>query len=657
MRRDNLPALFVPLCAVLSCPVDGAEDEYALPPIVISAGRTEVHSVATPASILVIERNEIERTAATSLAELLQGRGGIYVRDPFGDGSRAVVDMRGFGATAGSNVLVLIDGRRLNNSSDTAPPDLSTIDLANVERVEIIQGSAGTLFGNQAVGGVINVITRRPLGLDATLRGAVGSYDGYEARAHLADLLDNGLAYRLDLGTRRTNNYRENNAVERDNLSLRIDYDSPAGLAFLEYERVREDSELPGSLFAIEVAEDRRQSAPAYRGDFNDTDTDVARLGWRQRVSDVWALESDLAYRNNDGQFQISFRAFPGAASTQTRRVWELNPRLVGQLPLGKRDLRLTLGGDLETTDYRLRTSFGPQEVDQRIFALYGQANAALARAWDLTLGLRHAGVSDDIATGSEKTQIDDRVTVGSAGLVYQARDDWRFSARIDQNYRFPTVDEHTNIVFGQPVGLNTQLGTSYELGAEWAYPEVGGKLTVYRLDLKDEISFDSSTFFNINLDRTRRRGAICELNWSPVAAWKLGGSYTYTDSEITGGPFAGNRVPLVPKHTGRLSLDYAFPRIQDLNLLAEAVWVGNRVLGGDFANHFPPLDSYSLVNVTAVYKAAGWRISARVNNLLGRQYNETGAVGFDQAFVPRPAYFPAPVRNFWLTARYEFAD
>ncbi len=647
----------VALSAALVQPGAWATEPDVLPPIVISAGRTELHSVASPTSILLIDRREIDRTAASNLAELLQSRGGIYVRDPFGDGSRAVVDMRGFGSTAGSNILVLVDGRRLNNSSDTAPPDLGTINLADVERVEIIQGSAGTLFGNQAVGGVINVITRRPQGFDATLHGGAGSYHGYSARAHLADRLANGLAYRIDLGARRSDNYRDNNAVERDNLALRIDYEYAAGLAFLEYERVREDLELPGSLFAVEVAEDRRQSAPAYRGDFSNTDTDVTRAGLRQRISDIWSLESDLAYRTNDSRFQISFRAFPGSDSTQKRRVWEFNPRLVGRLPLGRRDLGLTLGGDVETTDYELRTSFGPQGVDQRIFALYGQANTALTDAWNLTLGLRHAGVSDDIATGTGKTKLDDRVTVGSAGLLYDAADGWRLSARIDQNYRFPTVDEHSNIVFGQPIGLDTQKGVSYELGAEWARRALWGKAMLYRLDLKDEISFDSSTFFNINLDKTRRHGAIFEVNWSPAATWQVGASYTYTDSEITAGPFAGNQVPLVPQHNGRLAFDYAPLALPGLNLLAEVIWVGKRVLGGDFANRFQRLDQYSLINLTAGYSLAGWQFSARINNLLGTRYNETGSVGFDHAFVLHPAYFPAPERNFWLTARYEFSN
>jgi len=136
-----------------------AEETTLLNTVVVSATRSEQATVPTPASISVISAQEIEQSGARNVAELLRGRAGIQVSDLFGDGSGgAVFDLRGFGATAGSNTLIMVDGRRLNNGADIAAPDVTTIALKNIERIEIIQGSAGILFGNQAVGGVINII-------------------------------------------------------------------------------------------------------------------------------------------------------------------------------------------------------------------------------------------------------------------------------------------------------------------------------------------------------------------------------------------------------------------------------------------------------------------------------------------------------------------
>jgi len=90
--------------------------EAVLDAVIVSGARTEQSQLTTPASITVITREEIEASGARHVVEVLQGRGGIQIFDSFGDGSRASVGMRGFGETANANTLILVDGRRLNNS-------------------------------------------------------------------------------------------------------------------------------------------------------------------------------------------------------------------------------------------------------------------------------------------------------------------------------------------------------------------------------------------------------------------------------------------------------------------------------------------------------------------------------------------------------------
>ena len=130
--------------------------------IIVSGVRTEQPALNSPAAVSVITREDIERSGALTVAEALRGRAGLQIRDTIGDGGRGVVvSMRGFGENAPNNTLVLVDGRRLNNPT-LAGPDLNSISIKDIERIEILQGGAGVLFGDQAVGGVINVITRTP---------------------------------------------------------------------------------------------------------------------------------------------------------------------------------------------------------------------------------------------------------------------------------------------------------------------------------------------------------------------------------------------------------------------------------------------------------------------------------------------------------------
>ena len=173
----------------------------------------------------------------------------------------------------------------------------------------------------------------------------------------------------------------------------------------------------------------------------------------------------------------------------------------------------------------------------------------------------------------------------------------------------------------------------------------------LYQLDIDDEISFDSTGFANVNLDRTRRRGALLSGEWSPLRTVTLSADYAYTDNEVTAGPFAGNRIPLVAEHSGRVATAWA-PR-PDIALFAEGVYVGQRALGGDFGNDFDALDSYTTLNLAGQWRQAGWRIALRVNNLLNEDYSEVGAVGFDEDFATRAAYYPSPERAAWLTVSW----
>jgi iron complex outermembrane recepter protein len=623
-----------------------------LPPIVVTATRTESRLLEVPAPITVVSPAEIETAAPPDLADLLRSRAGIEVRDLFGDGSSAVLDLRGFGSAAGSNTLVLIDGRPISNSSDIGDPDLRALSLFDLERVEIVQGSAGVLYGNMAVGGVVNLVSRRPIGREAAIDVGIGSWEGRQVAGRLADRLDSGITLSASAGHREADNYRDHNRTRWDGVRLRTDVPTGAdGEGFFEYQALREDQQTPGSLFAAEVARDRRASAPVYRNDYSDSDTQVARAGLRQPLSDLWRLEADVAYRENARDFVQSFRAFPGTPGTQDRGVWTVAPRLHAQLPVADQVADVVLGVDWEQTAYALRTSFGPQDVDQTVYGVYGQVVLPVRANLHATLGVRRAGVRNTVSDGLTDTQLDDDLTVGTAGLSWQATDDWRLFLRADQNFRFAKVDEHTNVVFGTPVGIGNQTGVSYEAGAQYLAPQRVLRAVLYQLDVDDEISFDSIGFANINLDHTRRRGLLVTGEWTPIRSLSLSADYAYTGNEVTAGPFAGERIPLVAEHSGRVAAAWS-PR-PDVTLYAEGVYVGPRVLGGDFANAFPELDRYGIVNLAGQWRQAGWRIALRVNNLFNREYSEVGAVGFNETFTTRAAYYPSPGRAAWVTVSY----
>lgn len=632
-----------------------------IPAVLVSGARTEQSTLTIPASITVISRQQIDASGARHVVDVLRGQGGIQIKDLYGDGSRATVDMRGFGDTASSNTMILVDGRRLNNP-DIGSPDLNSVALDDVERIEIVQGSAGVLFGDQAVGGVINIITRKPGMLRHLLKLSVGNYNAVSVHGVTSQALDNGVNYRVSLDVRESDNYRENNESSYLNGFGKLGYDYSSGSIFAELQYIDNDLNTPGALFASEVAADRKQVNQSFATDYSNTKTTVGRIGLVRELNNNWSFEGEVTNRKTDGDFRISFAGNPPSNDnyTQNRKIQEFTPRFVGVIPTLNNTM-LTIGVDAVESEYGVSTLFGDQFNDQSQRSIYAQAVIPTTQSLDFTVGVRYAEVKNDLTDGDKfnDTVIKDSVTVGTFGLAYQVDKNWRLLARADQNYRFVKVDEYTG---AQPfpsvpatVVLDMQEGISFESGIEWRKNNNTAKLTIYQLNLKSELAYDPSIGVNINLDDTKRKGLITSAHWQATQRLGYAVSYTYTNAEVTAGFASGKNIPLVAEHSALLSTNYAIS--DSWQVFGEVVAISDRVLGGDFDNMLDKLPGYGVLNVKAEYNVSDFTFSGRVNNLLNKEYADVGQLGYDPAasFSPGEAYYPSPEINFLLTAAWNF--
>ncbi|MGB0722426.1 MAG: TonB-dependent receptor [Gammaproteobacteria bacterium] len=628
-----LCALGTPLTAV------AADQALKVPDVVVSATRSERSDVPTPAAISVIGRGEIEASGAGNVADLLRARSGLVVTDLFGDGRNTSVGMRGFSESAHSNTLVLVDGRRLNNG-DIGSPDLSQVHIKDIERVEIIQGGAGTLFGDQAVGGVINIITRRPEDLSGRITVGVDGYGGSRFEGSVEDRFDNGLAARVSIGMKETDNYRDHNRLESENLFARMEYVHDYGLVFAEILRSDEDLQTPGALTAAQMAADRRQAAPFQTTDFSDTESAVERVGLEWDVSDSWTLAAEATQSDADNPF-VAF----GGAGRQDRNQKSLNPRLIGAIPFNGNELLVTAGADLEEARYRITSAFTNRDntLDNR--SLYAQLTVPLARDWSVTGGVRHARQDNQITdalTSPGGQNFDFEETVGELGVSYRWSPAWRVFGRVDQNFRFPKIDEQA---FTSPGNvLRNQTGESWEAGAEWRQGADRFAFNLYRLNLEDEIAFDPTatappgSFFagaNVNFDPTRHQGFVIEGDSVLFERLTLGASYAYTDARFLSGVNRDRHISYVPSNSARVSGDYRFN--DAVSLYGEMLFTGERHVSGDNANAAPPADSDTVFNFNLRYRLGALTLSAKLNNALDEKYE-----GFETAF----GAFPAPERN-----------
>ncbi len=129
-------------------------------PIVVSATRFETSIDTAPVNVTTITSDDITRSNSTTLSDVLKTQAGINVTNLFGiSGSKAKVDMGGFGGSGGQNTLVLLNGRRLNDV-DLQGANLAAIPLDSIAQIEIVHGSSTVLYGDNAVSGVINIVTK-----------------------------------------------------------------------------------------------------------------------------------------------------------------------------------------------------------------------------------------------------------------------------------------------------------------------------------------------------------------------------------------------------------------------------------------------------------------------------------------------------------------
>src|SRR4051812_15139657 len=155
-------------------------------PVIVEATRFPEDVRRLPASTTVLTAEDIARSPARNLAELLSEQTGFNQRDLFGNNAaQAAIDLRGFGATGTQNTLILVDGRR-QNDFDLSGTQWSAIPLSMIERVEILRGTGAVLYGDNASAGVVNIVTRSPLKQGKVFEafGRVGSYETVEGQVY-----------------------------------------------------------------------------------------------------------------------------------------------------------------------------------------------------------------------------------------------------------------------------------------------------------------------------------------------------------------------------------------------------------------------------------------------------------------------------------------
>jgi vitamin B12 transporter len=614
-------ALLVPTASVPLAASAGSFDATDLDQVVVTGTRTEVLVRDSLAPVEVIELDEIERSQARDLVGLLQGRAGIGFTNQGGPGKLTGFHLRG---TEADHVLVLVDGVRVGSATAglTAFQDLP---LDQIERVEIVRGPRSSLYGSEAIGGVIQIFTRRgDAGLSRHFRIGGGSHDLREASAGFSHGGARGwigadAAYRSTGGIDACrgsaalfqgcfadepdrDGYRNRSLNLRGGLQL-----SPAfGVEghFLDADAF---NEFDGTVFGGNEA-DNLQRVLGGKATWTPSDATrvVLQLGRTADQSDNWFADAATGSRS----FVSTFDTQRDSASLQ------------GDFELGEAHL-LTAGADWLRDEITSTTAYDVGSRDNTgVFVGYqGRFGAHRVQA-----SLRN---DDNQQFGNHAT--------GNLGWGYGFGNGLRLTASAGTGFRAPSFNDLYFPFSGNPAlrpeeSQTVNLGLSrYADGWHWT-------LDAYETRIDDLVALDAN-WMPGNIEQARIRGAEATFATS-LAGFDLSTRLSHTDPRNrTAGANEGNLLPRRSRNTARVDIDRAFGAFR---VGATGFGASHRY---DNAANSVRLSGYGTLDLRLEYAInPQWTLQARATNVFDRAYETI-------------AWYNQPGREYGLSLRYRARD
>ncbi|MEC5397906.1 TonB-dependent vitamin B12 receptor [Uliginosibacterium sp. H1] len=604
-------AALSPLVHAQSLPASQASGEQQLDPVVVTATRTARTVDDTLAPVTVLRRADIERSQATSVPELLRGMPGVSFAANGGAGKNTSLFLRG---TESDHTLVLIDGIKAG-SATSGGFNWQDLPVEQIDRIEIVRGPRSSLYGSEAIGGVVQIFTRRGDGaphLNGALAG--GSQNSYQGTLGFSGG-DASKWYSLNLSRQRTSGFNackgrpapggagcfvfepDDDAYRNTSVSARGGF------------RVDNRYELEANLLYGEGLSEFDGSSQ------NSSKTADNAVGARfaGQMTDIWKLSVNAGQSEtrNDNYYNSAYRT-----SFDTRRE---TASVQNDIAIGSANL-VTLGADIQSDNVRSSTAYPVNSRSNN--GVFGQWQGDFG-AHSLQASLRN---DDNSQFGKKNT--------GGLAWGWDLLQSLRATASYGTAFKAPTFNELYFPGFGNP-NLRPESSKSFEFGLDGKLSQSRWSAHVFRTDIKDLIGNDAS-FVPANIDKARIIGVETTAS-TRFGNAELGGSLTWLDPENrSSGANEGNVLPRRSQLAGRVDFDYTW-----------GAWRFGTTLSGegkrydDLANT-KKLGGFALLDLRGEYQLArDWRVQGKVGNVLDKQYETVQ--WYNQAGI-----------NWLLTLRYQ---
>ena len=578
----------------------GVDEETEV--IMVTATRTETPVSQLPDAVSIISREQIDQQKATTIFEALRGVPGLNIRKSGSIGRQSEMTIRG---SSTSQVLVMIDGVQVN-SATTGTFNFANLTTDNIERIEVVRGAQSTLYGSDAMGGLINIVTRKGKGKPKfSIRSEFGTLE----RTFNESINSSGslgkFNYSVDVARVDSDGRGSDDDYDKTNISSKFGYKISETINFDAAMRYND------SMVALDDGAFKQDpNRFSQNEDFN------MNAVVNQSLTDWWSQSLKFSFADSD---LVSIdRANPGTAETSNSRF-----RLDTQIYTGNWQHTLKYR-DIDT--FVVGFEFENQSADNRTFD-----EALINRGWYFQNQLKlwdrfffNAGL-----------RLDDNNTFGKdvnpkISIAYHLKEtDTKFKVNYGKGFRGPTLNQLFFPNFGNPI-LDPEESESYDLG--------------FQQYLFDDKFFFGVTYFNNrfsnliqaidtggfvfearNLGFVRTEGIEAEAVIKPFKGLTVRGTFTKTNTRDG----AKKELRRQPRKQGSVNVNYSF--LDKFNINVDDTIVGNSRDGTD-GGGITPRGRPTIRTNTGVHKldtaltydySEHFQLYTRAENVLNIQYDE----------------------------------
>lgn len=615
-RLQTKPLAFI-ITSILSVPVianeTDTETNSTKDDIVISASRVATKRIETGSAVTVLDEKYLQQNQARSVAEILQDVPGVSIASNGGFGKRTSVFLRG---ASSNNTVVIIDGVKVSDlSSADGGFDFAHLLTDDIERIEVLRGPQSAIWGSDAMGGVINIVTKQGRG---ELNGS--------AHVEFGENSYNKQSVNVNGATEKSHYSLSGYHVSTDGISSKTgEWDDPdddgyrnknvtlkGGYQFSElfsldstFRYTQAKSEFDVNLYPVDsgINDDNNRSKNRQRSGKINARLNLLEGSWKNRLSVAYSDSHSEnfvdqgyygPYTKNSGEettFDIQSDYFFSTSHELSHRV--------------------TVLGETE------HSTFHPWSVDDKqtmdSSAIIGEYAIDWAKEVFLTVSLRHDYNSDFDDTDTHKVALTAWLTDGI-----------RFHASQGKGVRNPTFSQLYG--YSATPHLNPEKSESWDAGFEYNFAQIDGyaDITYFDANYDDAIRWDPNAGLwgdYVNQDENSK-GVEVSSFINVNSSFRINNQYTYMQTED--GTDQKKELLRRPKHSASVNMNYSFTPSLSSNLAIR--YVGKRLDYGDIE-----LPSHTVVNLAGAYQInEHFAVNARIDNLFDKDYVEITDYGTD---------------------------